>query len=297
MRRRRHGRPIHGWLVLDKPAGVTSAKAVAAVIRLTGAAKAGHGGTLDPMATGVLPIALGEATKTVAYVMGSTKVYRFTVRWGEARDTDDIDGAVIATSPVRPAAAEIVAALAEFTGPIEQVPPAFAAIKVGGERAYTLARKGRPATLPARPVRIDALSLIAHDDDSADFAMRCGKGTYVRALARDLARRLGTVGHLAALRRTAVGRFAETDAISLEALASVVHSGALCEYLRPVETALDDIPALAVTGGQADRLAHGQAVHVLGSDPGLVRVALDGRLIALADVRDGRARPVRVFNL
>jgi len=298
MGRKRRGQPIHGWLILDKPAAMTSARAVARVLRITDAAKGGHGGTLDPMATGVLPVALGEATKTTAYAMGSAKEYQFTIRWGEARDTDDGDGAVVETSAVRPEADAIGAALGAFIGRVTQVPPAYAAIKIGGERAYDLAREGRPATMPPREVVIESLDLTEIvDRDHAAFVMRCGKGTYVRALARDLARRLGTVGHLASLRRTAVGDYRVENAISLEKLETLVHSGALSEHLRPVETALDDIPALAVTDEQADRLKKGQAVHVLGSAPGLVCVAANGRLVALADVKDGKARPVRVFNL
>ena len=298
MGRRRRGQPIHGWLILDKPAAMTSARAVARVLRITGAAKGGHGGTLDPMATGVLPVALGEATKTTAYAMGSAKEYKFTIRWGEARDTDDGDGAVVETSAIRPEAADIGAALGAFIGRVTQVPPAYAAIKIGGERAYDLAREGRPATMPPREVVIESLEMTEIvDRDHARFVMRCGKGTYVRALARDLARRLGTVGHLASLRRTAVGDYRAADAISLDKLETLVHSGALFEHLRPVETALDDIPALAVTDEQADRLKKGQAVHVLESAPGRVCVAANGRLVALADVKDGKARPVRVFNL
>ncbi len=298
MARKRRGRPIHGWLVIDKAAGMTSARAVAQVLRITGAQKAGHGGTLDPMATGVLPVALGEATKTVANVVGSSKTYRFTVRWGEARDTDDADGAVIATSDARPLADAIGAVLGEFTGVIEQVPPVYAAIKVKGERAYALARQGRPPVLPPREVVVERLELIdVPDADHAAFEMRCGKGTYVRALARDLAVRLGTVGHVAALRRTEVGQFHESGAISLENLEALMHSAALDEQVRPVETALADIPALAVTESQASRLKCGQAVDVLGSDPGIVCVTAHSRLVALAEVRGGKAHPLRVFNL
>ncbi|MFQ5783402.1 MAG: tRNA pseudouridine(55) synthase TruB [Alphaproteobacteria bacterium] len=298
MARERRGRPIHGWLVIDKPAGMTSARVVARVKRITGAAKAGHGGTLDPMATGVLPLALGEATKTVAYVMGSLKTYRFTVCWGEARVTDDADGEVIETCEMRPDAAAIRAALPVFTGAIEQVPPAFAAIKVNGERAYRLAREGRPVALAPRAVFVDRLDLVEIvDPDHAVFEMRCGKGTYVRALARDLARHLGTVGHLARLRRTVVGGFRDDEAISLDKLETLVHSGALLEHLRPVETALADIPALAVTEAQADRVRSGQSVTALGGDPGMVRVIAHRRLVALAEVKGDRVHPVRVFNL
>ena len=298
MARKRSGRPIHGWLVIDKPTGMTSARVVAEVLRITGAAKAGHGGTLDPMATGVLPVALGEATKTVAYVVGSSKTYQFTVFWGAARDTDDADGEVISTSDVRPSEDAIRAVLPEFTGAIEQVPPIYAAIKVKGKRAYALAREGKPVALAPREVFIERLELIeAADPDRAVFEMRCGKGTYVRAFARDVAERLGTVGHLAALRRTEVGRYRACDAISLDNLTALVHSGELPEHVRPVETALADIPALAVTESQAARLKSGQAVHVHRSGQRLVRVAVGGRLVALAELSGGMARPVRVFNV
>ena len=210
MGRRRTGTPIHGWLIIDKPLGRSSAQVVAAVRRITGAAKAGHGGTLDPLATGVLPIALGEATKTVSYVMDGSKAYRFTLRFGEARTTDDREGAVTETSPARPTDAEIRAVLPRFTGLIEQVPPAFSALKVDGVRAYRLARAEEAVALAPRQVRIDRLELIARPDaDTAEFLVRSGKGAYMRSLARDIARALGTVGHVAALRRTAVGPFRE----------------------------------------------------------------------------------------
>ncbi len=296
--RRRGGRPINGWLNLDKPAGMTSARVVARVLKATGAVKAGHGGTLDPMATGVLPIALGEATKTTAYAMDGAKTYRFTVAWGEARDTDDAEGAVRGTSDRRPTEAEIRAVLGDFTGAIVQTPPTYAAVKVDGQRAYRLARQGKPAVMTPRRVRIDRLDLISLvDADHAILEMDCGKGAYVRSLARDLAVRLGALGHVSQLRRTAVGAFLEGDAISLDKLEDLGHSAALFEHVRPVETALDDIPALAVTDQQAARLKCGQAVHVLCNEPGLVRATADGRLVALVEVDHGMARPVRVFNL
>ncbi len=298
MARRRGGRSINGWLNLDKPAGLTSARAVARVLAATDAVKAGHGGTLDPMATGILPIAMGEATKTTAYAMDGVKTYRFTVAWGEARDSDDAEGAVTGTSDHRPGEAEIRAALGDFTGDIDQTPPTYAAIKVDGQRAYKLARLGKPAAMTPRRVRIDRLDLISLvDDDHAILEMDCGKGVYVRSLARDLAIRLGTLGHVSQLRRTAVGAFLEVDAISLDKLEDLGHSAALFEHVRPVETALDDIPALAVTDQQAARLKCGQAVHVLCNEPGMVRATADGRLVALAEIDDGMAKPVRVFNL
>jgi len=296
-------RAIHGWLTLDKPAGISSARAVAAVKRLTGAAKAGHGGTLDPLATGVLPIALGEATKTVAFVMDGPKSYEFRVRWGAATATGDTEGEITQESPVRPGAAGIEAVLSSFEGEIEQVPPAFSAIKTGGRRAYALARAGETPVLAPRRVRIHRLALVAHTEDTADFELDCGKGTYVRALARDLAQRLGTVGHVALLRRTRSGPFGLGSAISLESEALLSHSARLADVLLPVETALADIPALVLTGNDASRLRNGQAITVRGecvpasvTPEGTVCVMADDRPVALARVSDGQIRPLRVFN-
>lgn len=298
MARRRGGQPVHGWLLLDKPAGMSSAAAVGKARRALGAEKAGHGGTLDPLATGLLPIAFGEATKTVAYVMDGPKSYRFTVRWGEERSTDDAEGAVVASSPARPSRAQIEAALPDFTGRILQIPPAYSAIKVDGQRAYDLARAEGAPELAARAIEILSFRLAdMPDPDHAIFEVTSGKGAYMRSLARDLARRLGTVGHVAALRRTAVGPFREEQAISLERLQALGHSAAAFEALHPIETVLDDIPALAVTGPQAERLAGGQAIRVLDTDDGLFRAMAKGRLIALAEVQGGDVRPVRVFNL
>ena len=288
---------MHGWLNIDKPAGLSSAQAVARVKRLTGAAKAGHGGTLDPLATGVLPVALGEATKTTAYVMDGAKAYRFSVGWGEARSTDDLEGEVTQTSDVRPERSEIEAALREFEGDLSQVPPAYSAIKVAGERAYRLSRAGAPPDLAPRTVRIDRLSLLGCERDSAEFEVECGKGTYVRALARDLARRLGTVGHVASLRRTKAAAFTEKTAISLDYVAELSHSARLVEALLPVETALADIPALALTETDATRLRQGQYIQVPGTEDGTVCVMAEGRPVALARVSGGEVQPVRVFNL
>jgi len=308
MARRRQGTPIHGWLVIDKPAGMTSAHVVAKVRRITGAAKAGHGGTLDPLATGVLPIALGEATKTVSYVMDGPKTYRFTLRFGEARSTDDGEGAVTETSAARPSDDEIRAVLLRFTGEIEQVPPAFSALKVEGVRAYELARADEPVVLAPRRVRIESLELVGRPDpDHAVFVVRSGKGAYMRSLARDIARALGTVGHVSALRRTAVGPFAEHQAISLETLATLGHSLAASGHLLTVETALDDIPALALTEAEARRLRSGQSVglirrmdleRVAHLDSGAVVCAMAaGKPVALARFEAGDLRPVRVLNL
>ena len=310
MTRKRRGRPVHGWIVVDKPAGLTSTAVVGKVRRALDAAKAGHGGTLDPIATGLLPIALGEATKTVAYVMDGTKRYRFTIRWGEARDTDDTEGAVTETSPARPSADEVRAALPRFIGEVSQVPPAFSAIKVRGERAYDLARADRPAKLAPRTVMIHSLVLLdVPDADHAVLEMTCGKGTYVRALARDLARHIGTVGHLSQLRRTAVGPFDESHAISLDNIESLGHSPADFRHLLPVETALDDIPALAVTESEAARLRNGQPVPVLRTanrerirdlaDGAVLSAMLGGEggeLVALTRLEGNQVHPVRVLN-
>jgi tRNA pseudouridine55 synthase len=304
-RARRCGRPVHGWLCLDKPAGMTSTEAVARVRRLTQALKVGHGGTLDPLATGVLPIALGEATKTVAYVMAGRKCYRFTARWGEARSTDDAEGEVLATSTERPSAAAIEAALPGFVGTLEQVPPRYAAIKVAGERAYDLARRGEPVELAPRTVEIERLVLLERPDpDHAVFDLMCGRGTYVRALIRDLGAQLGCLGHVVALRRLQVGPFSAQAATTLEALERLVVKEALPEALWPVSAALGDLPRLALTAPQAHRLCAGQTIRVA---PGLmvgdarpdatVRAMAAGQVVALARLQGGELSPVRVFNL
>ncbi len=308
MGRRRKGRPINGWLIIDKPAGMTSAQVVGKVRHLLDAAKAGHAGSLDPLATGILPIALGEATKTVAYVMEGRKAYRFAVRWGEARSTDDADGEVTATSSVRPSEAEIRAVLPRFTGEIEQTPPTYSAVKVEGQRAYTLARAGVAFALAPRRVRIDRIELLAVDNiDHATLEVVCGKGAYMRALARDLGESLGTLAYIVSLRRTAVGPFTEEQAISLDSLNALRHSAGAFEHLLPVETALDGIPALALTEAEAQCLKSGKPVSLLrasdverigGLQPGMSVCAMSsGKPVALAHFDKGRLRPVRVFNL
>ena len=308
MGRRNKGNPIHGWIVLDKPEGMTSTAAVAAVKRCTGAAKAGHAGTLDPFATGILPIALGEATKTVPYLQEGAKTYRFTIRWGIATDTDDRDGALVEESAERPDAAAIEAMLERFTGEIEQVPPAFSAIRVEGRRAYDLAREGKKPDLAPRQVWIGELRYLdSPDSDHAVFEAVCGKGTYIRALARDFARALGTVGHLVALRRTRVGPMFEKHAISLDELVENMQCAAALTHLLSVETALDDIPALAVTEIEAGRLRNGQAISLL-QKADLDRIAelengdtvlttAGGKPVALARYAAGEIQPVRVLNL
>jgi tRNA pseudouridine55 synthase len=297
------GRLLHGWLVLDKPLGLSSSHAVGRVKRHTGAAKAGHGGTLDPLATGVLPIALGEATKTVAWAMAGRKTYRFGVRWGEERATDDAEGAVVARSEVRPSGAAIEAALTRFIGSIVQVPPRFSALKIEGRRAYALARADEAVDLAPRTVEIAALRLEAvRDADHAEFVAEVGKGTYIRALARDLGRALGTCAYVTSLRRTAVGRFSEAQAIGLDKLEEIGQFPALFTYLLPIETALDDIPALALSEAEAARLRHGQAIDLDRSGERaltqgeIVCVTSGGRPVALAEVQGERLQPVRVLN-
>lgn len=312
MARRRKGANVNGWIVLDKPVGMTSTAAVARVKRLFDARKAGHAGTLDPLASGLLPIALGEATKTVAFVMDGAKTYSFTVRFGIETDTDDAEGGAVATSDRRATREAVAAAAEKFVGEIMQTPPAFSAVKLAGARAYDLARAGEEVTLAPRPVTIHALRLLAMPAaDRAEFEAECGKGAYVRALARDIGRALGCFGHVTALRRTRVGPFAETDMIPLEKLEQLRHSAAASApdgeiagpecYLRPVATALDDIPALAVSRSDAARLRRGQAVLLRGRDApllaGTIYATFGGSLVALGEVRQGELHPRRVFNL
>jgi tRNA pseudouridine55 synthase len=301
---RRKGLLVNGWLVLDKQAGMTSTQAVSRVKRLYQAAKAGHAGTLDPLATGVLPIAFGEATKTVPFAVEGSKEYRFTVRFGTETDTDDAEGKAIARSDKRPSRAEIETSLADFTGDIEQVPPRYSALKVDGARAYDLARDEEEFELAPRRVSIAWIRLAEHpDQDRAVLVARCGKGTYVRALARDLGRALQCYGHVEALRRTRVGAFGEERAVTLAALEALAEQGqeALVAALQPVEAALADIPALAVSGPDADRLRRGQAVLLRGRDApvveGTVYATSRGTLVALGEVERGELHPKRIFNL
>jgi tRNA pseudouridine55 synthase len=304
MSRRKKGNPVHGWLVLDKPSEMTSTRALGIVKRLFAAQKAGHAGTLDPLATGILPMALGEATKTVSFAVDGAKAYRFTVRWGVETDTDDAEGDVVRTSDARPTREVIAALLPRFVGAIEQVPPAFSAIKIAGERAYDLARGGEQVVLEARPVTIDALRLVAMPDpDTAVFEAECGKGTYVRALARDLGRALGCLGHVLALRRTRVGPFGEAQAVTLDELDRVAAEQgpeALVRYLAPVEAALEDVPSLMVSPSDAAALARGQPVLIRGRDApvlsGPIYAHCRGRIVALGEVERGALHPTRVFN-
>jgi tRNA pseudouridine55 synthase len=303
--RRRPKRDVNGWLVLDKPVGMTSTHAVSVIKRLFAAKRVGHAGTLDPLASGCLPIALGEATKTVPFVMDGRKTYQFTVQWGEERDTDDAEGRVAATNPARPTAEAIRALLPRFTGTIAQVPPQYSALKIDGERAYDLAREGKVVELAARPVDIHRLELVAMPDaEHSVLAAECGKGTYVRALARDLGRELCCLGHVVALRRTAVGAFTEDRAVTLEALQAAVTPGGEhvpASVLLPVEAGLASLPAVAVSRADAGRLARGQSVLLRGRDAplmeGWVAVSTQGSLLALAEIEKGELRPRRIFNL
>jgi tRNA pseudouridine55 synthase len=305
MVRRRKGLPVHGWFIFDKPQGMNSTQAVSRVKRLYEAAKAGHAGTLDPLATGVLPIALGEATKTVPFVVEGSKQYRFTVCFGAETATDDAEGKVVKRSERRPSRAEIEAKLADFTGEIDQVPPRYSALKVDGARAYDLARDEEAFELKPRRVSIARLDLVDHpDQEHCVLEASCGKGTYVRALARDLGRALGSLGHVEALRRTRVGTFGEERAVPLSTLEELAESGghaALVTLLEPVEAALHDIPALVLSGPDADRLRRGQPVLLRGRDApiveGTVYATSRGTLVALGEVSKGQLKPRRIFNL
>jgi len=296
----------HGWVIIDKPAGMTSNRVVERVRRATGI-KAGHAGTLDPLATGILPVALGEATKTVSFLSKSTKRYSFSVRWGLTTDTEDSEGQVTAETPVRPERDAIEAALSRFIGTILQRPPVYSAIKVAGRRAYALARAGQAPLLAERPVDIHELRLTATPDaDHADFEATVGEGTYIRSLARDLAAALGTLGHIVALRRLSVGRFGEAQAISLDLATTLGHSLFASGHLLPIEAALDDIPALALTADEAARLRHGQPIELAGPREGarldrlddgtIVGAQHDRLLVGLARIENGRLKPVRMIN-
>jgi tRNA pseudouridine55 synthase len=305
--RRKRGRPLDGWLIIDKPQKLTSTDVVNRVRRGFDAQKAGHGGTLDPLATGVLPIAFGHATKTVPYIMDGTKLYRFTLRLGEARDTDDADGVVIAASDIRPTDDQLRAALPPFRGDIMQIPPIFSAIKVAGERAYDMAREGRPPVLEPRPARVDRFELIERPDaDHAVFEVQSGKGVYMRSLARDLAVACGALGHIAALRRLRVGPFTEADAITLDkAMPAEDTARSSPDLLLPIATALADIPALALTAEETVLLKQGQAISLItlmgripeAANPnnGVVRAMAGGFVIGLCRLEDGWLRPERIL--
>ena len=306
-RRKPKGRPLDGWLIVDKPPGMTSTDVVNRVKRAFDAQKAGHGGTLDPLATGVLPIAFGAATKTVPYVMDGTKLYRFTLSFGQSRDSDDADGQITATTGVRPSDADIRAHLPAFIGDIMQVPPVFSAIKVAGERAYDMAREGRPPVLEPRPAHIDRFELIERPDaDTAVFEVESGKGVYMRSLARDLAIACGSLGYIRALRRLRVGPFLEANAIPLDKIQNREDTlPASPDLLLPVTTALADIPALALTEQEAAALKQGQVISLVAlmgripgtanPDGGLARAMAGNRVIGLCRLEDGQLRPERIL--
>lgn len=303
---RKKGNEINGWLVLDKPQGLTSNQALGRLKRLFNPKKVGHAGTLDPLATGILPVAFGEATKTVAHVVDCEKAYDFTVKWGTETDTDDAEGKPVRESAARPTRPDIEAALAGFIGDIMQTPPCYSAIKVDGERAYDLARDGEIVELQPRQISVFDLRITdASDINQVRLSCECGKGTYVRAIARDLGRALGCFGHVSALRRARVGPFHEAVAISLETLEALGNSDgghdALLSKIVPVETALDGIPALAISGDDAARLKRGQPILIRGHGApilsGPIYATSRGVLVAIGEIERGEMHPVRVFNI
>ncbi len=298
MKQRKSNRAVvDGWVVLDKPVGMTSTHAVSRLKRIYNAQKAGHAGTLDPLASGILPVAFGEATKTVPFVQDGEKAYLFTVRWGAETDTDDSDGQITRTSEARPTAAQIHALLPQFLGDILQTPPQYSAIKIGGERAYDLARDGETVELKPRPVTIHRLDILRMEGGETQLVMECGKGAYVRAIARDLGRLLGCYGHVTALRRTRVGPFYEEDSFTLEEIES---EGGAAEALLSVEAGLTELPCVIVDRNTAARLRRGGSVILRGRDApagGVVYAACGGVPVAFGEVREGAMEPKRVFNL
>lgn len=310
MARNKKGIPVNGWLNIDKPEGLTSNQVIGRVRRALNAQKLGHAGTLDPLATGILPIALGEATKTIQFVQDHDKVYSFTITWGEARNTDDREGEVTNTSAKRPTVVEITGLLPRFIGEIEQTPPQFSAIKIDGERAYDLARSGEQVEMKSRIVSVYDLRLLGTTADTATLELHCGKGTYVRAIARDMGLILGCFGHVSALRRLTVGQFSTENAISLDTFEKMAQSSDPDRFLLPVETVLDDIPALALTDDEISRIKQGQTLKLLsrqdisrldiaGIDEttDLVLAIGDNKPLALLQKDGIQLHPVRVFNL
>ncbi|HEU0117736.1 MAG TPA: tRNA pseudouridine(55) synthase TruB [Alphaproteobacteria bacterium] len=300
--RRKNLAPVHGWLVMDKPHGLTSTQALGKARRYLNGDKVGHGGTLDPLATGILPLAFGEATKMVPFIMDGDKEYEFTVRWGEQRDTDDAEGKVTATSNKRPTPEQIQDVLKDFIGTIEQTPPAFSAIKLEGQRAYDLARAGAAPEMKPRPVLIRSLIYVdSPDANTARFHVHCGKGMYVRSLARDLAIKLGTYGYIAGLRRTRVGPFTLDQAISLEKLEELSHNNAALTALLALRAALDDIPGMDLSASEAQRLRSGQSILIRPQHGDLIDAKLifaehQGVPVALIEPKAGSFRVVRGFS-
>ena len=299
MARRRKGDKINGWIIIDKPLGIGSTKIVSIVKRILNAQKVGHGGTLDPLATGTLPIGLGEATKTMPYIVDSSKMYEFTVKWGSATDSDDLEGEIIHSGGVIPSPEAIKSILPEFIGDIEQVPPAYSAIKVDGRRAYDMARSGEEVKLKSRLVKIQELSIDSINDETgeASFSVSCGKGTYVRSLGRDMALKLGTYGHITKLRRTRVGPFDLDSAISLEKLEDMGHKGRAAELLLPLTTALDDIPVCAVSEDEAALIKHGGQIKLQTANEDVVLLACGDTPIAMASIEGHMTKLLRVFNM
>jgi tRNA pseudouridine55 synthase len=293
---------LNGWIILDKPIGLGSTTAVSAIKRLLRESgetktKVGHGGTLDPLASGVLPIALGEATKLCGRMLDATKAYDFTIKFGEETDTLDAEGEVIATSDVRPDLVAIRAVLPSFTGPIEQVPPAYSALKIEGKAAYTRARAGEQVEMKSRRVTISELKLVEASPESTTLSATVSKGTYIRSLARDIAHVLGTVGHVSYLRRTRAGPFDLDQAVSLDFLTEIAKARQLTRAVLPLQAALDDIPALPVTPDQAQLLRHGQKLFGFPARPGLCMATLEGTPVALVEASADGLRVVRGFNL
>jgi tRNA pseudouridine55 synthase len=290
---------VHGWVALDKPLNMTSTHAVSLVRRLFKAKKGGHAGTLDPLASGVLPIALGEATKTVPYVMeGGLKTYQFTVSWGEERNTDDMEGHVTFTSDIRPSLLDIEAILPNYIGKIQQKPPQFSAIKVNGERAYDLARGGEVLELAAREVEVLSLKIVSHSENTTSFEALCGKGTYVRAFARDMGRDLFCYGFISKLRRMQVGPINEAHCISVAALEALAEMGLIENALHPIETGLQELDEVRVPPESALLLKRGQSVLLRGRDApleGHVWASCEGKLICIGDIVNGTLEPSRVF--
>ena len=313
MARRRKGNPVQGWINLDKPVGMSSTQAVSKVRGIFNAQKAGHAGTLDPLATGVLPIALGEATKTVPYVQEDIKGYAFDLKWGQATNTDDAEGEVIEETPLFPSQQQLENILPDFTGLITQIPPKFSAIKINGERAYKLARDGEDVEMPSRDVEIEKLEVKSHEKNVTSFETICGKGTYIRSLGRDIAKSCGGVGHISELRRTQVGQFYAEDAISLDKLESLRHKDDLDQALIPVQEVLDDIPALYVTMDEAVRLKNGNRVSFVSrldierlkdlgfdfpnrSKDALLLLCFEDTPLGIAHLKGTEIQPIKIFN-
>ena len=293
---------VHGWLILDKPLGLTSTQAIGKARRFLAGKKVGHGGTLDPLATGILPLAFGEATKLIPYVMDGDKVYEFTIRWGEQRSTDDAEGEVTKTSNKRPSEADILKALPDFVGNIQQTPPAFSAIKLDGERAYDIARAGGKPEMASREVVIHALDYLSSPDkEHSKFRVSCGKGMYVRSLARDLALKLGTVGFVSALRRTAVGAFTLDKAVALHKLEEMHKAKLANDALLPLDAILGDMPKLVLNASEAQRLRAGQAIVIRPNQTDFMEMPIvftvfEDVPVALVEPKAGEFRVIRGFH-